>query len=346
MRNDFFKKVVNSAYPYIIAEIGANHNGDTDLGKKIIDEAVKSGADAVKFQSWTKDTIFNKKFYHTNNSFVDENFGTLEQMVEKFSLSKGDHLDFKNYCDEKGITFCSTPFSETEADLLEELGVPFFKIASMDLNNLTFLKYVAAKKRTMIVSTGMGTMAEIDAAINAIVSAGNEQIILLHCVSVYPPSDGIVNLNNMLMLADSFGFPSGFSDHTVGTAIPLAAATLGAKVIEKHFTIDKSLPGWDHKVSADPTEMAEICSGSKRIVSALGSYTRALGEQEINQRASFRRSIVLKSNMKAGEILSMENFDFKRPGNGITPDKAKYVAGRKLKADKEADDTLFWEDLD
>lgn len=343
--SEFYNKLFNSEYPYIIAEIGANHNGDLELAKKMIDKAKECGCDAVKFQSWTKYSLFTKNFYKKQNKFTDKNFGTLEEMVEKFSLSEEEHIILKEYCDNKKITFFSTPFSFKEVDFLKELKVPFFKVASMDLNNLSFLKYIAEKGKTIILSTGMGTLGEIEAALNVIYETGNKEVILLHCIAVYPPEDKIINLRNIEMLNKTFSIPVGFSDHTIGTSIPLAAITLGAKVIEKHFTLDKTMPGWDHAVSANPEEMKIIVEEGKRIVTSLGEYRRVVSEQEKKQIESFRRSVITKRNIKEGEILQKENLDFKRPGTGIRPDEVKYILGRKVNKNIDEDELIRWEDL-
>jgi len=343
--SEFYNKLVYREYPYIIAEIGANHNGDIELAKKMIDKAKECGCEAVKFQSWSKESLFTKGFYKEKNQFVDEKFGTLEEMVEKFSLSKKEHVVLKEYCDAKKITFCSTPFTFEEIDLLKELEVPFFKVASMDLNNLSFLKYVAEKGKTIILSTGMGSLAEIEIALNTIYETGNKEVILNHCIAIYPPDDKLINLRNIEMLNKTFSIPVGFSDHTIGTSIPLAAITLGAKVIEKHFTLDKTMPGWDHAVSANPEEMKIIVEEGKRIVTALGEYRRVISEQEKKQRESFRRSVITKRKIKEGELLQKKDLDFKRPGIGIRPDEVKYILGRKVNKDINADELIKWEDL-
>ena len=345
MMSEFYNEICMRKEPYIIAEIGANHNGDINLAKKMIDKAKDCGCDAVKFQSWSKKSLFTKNFYKEQNQFKDNNFGTLEEMVEKFSLSKKDHAVLKEYCDNKKITFFSTPFSFEEVDMLDELKVPFFKVASMDLNNLSFLKYVSEKGQTIILSTGMGSLAEIETALNIIYETGNKEVILFHCIAIYPPDDKIINLRNIEMLNKTFSIPVGFSDHTIGTSIPLAAIALGAKVIEKHFTLDKTLPGWDHAVSANPEEMKVIVEEGKRIVTSLGEYRRVVSEQEKKQIESFRRSVVTKRNIKEGEILQKENLDFKRPGTGIRPDEIKYILGRKVNKDIDEDELIKWEDL-
>ena len=346
MTSKFYREIISRKEPYIIAEIGANHNGDIELAKKMIEKAKECGCDAVKFQSWSKNSLFTKAFFKEKEQFVDKKFGTLEEMVEKFSLSKKEHIVLKEYCDREKITFCSTPISPEEVDMLDELKVPFFKVASMDLNNLSFLKYIAKKGKTIILSTGMGSLAEIETAINTIYDAGNEEIVLLHCIAVYPPEDKILNLRNIEMLNRTFNVPVGFSDHTIGIFIPLVAITLGARVIEKHFTLDKTMPGWDHAVSANPEEMKIIVKEGKRIIKALGKYTRVLSTTEINQRSSFRTSIVSKEKLRKGEVIKEDQLSFKRPGTGIRPDEIKYLIGRRVNKDIDSDELICWENLE
>lgn len=323
--------------PYIIADIGANHNGDMELCKRLIDAAVECKVDAVKFQSWTEKSLVSKSIYNQNRNFLEE--------VKKYQLSPSEHLEIKKYSMSKGIGFCSTPFSMAEADMLEELEVPFFKIASMDVNNFSFLRHVARKKRPMVVSTGMATLGEVEQAVEVIRNEGNGQIVLLHCVSLYPPDFNIINLHNIQMLSDVFELPVGFSDHTLGFGCSIAAISLGASVIEKHFTLDKKMEGWDHAISADPPEMAVIVNEAKNIWRALGSYQRTVGEEEIEKAKFFRRSLVMKHSMKAGDVVAVQDVDFKRPGTGIKPDELPYVLGRRLVSDIEEDELLLWSHL-
>ncbi len=341
-------KIANYSKPYIIAEIGSNHNGDMELAKKIIKKAKDCGADAVKFQSWTDKSLISKEEYRKNQKYTDspkKHFGSLKEMVKKYYLRPEQHFELKKYCDEIGIEFSSTPFSKDEVDLLLQLDVPFIKVASMDINNLELLKYIAAQNKPIVLSTGMATLGEIETALNVIKNEGNDQIILLHCVSVYPPKLRDINLNNITMLQKTFDLPVGFSDHTIGTSVPIAAITLGACLIEKHFTLDKNLPGWDHSISADPQELEYICKEGKKIPDVLGTCKRTVSKDEIEKAKKFRRSIVLKRDMKRGEIISYNDLDYKRPGTGIRPDETKYVVGRKLIKDKYYDDLLKWEDL-
>lgn len=343
------KEIKNYTKPYIIAEIGANHNGDMELAKEMIDSAVASGVDAVKFQSWTNKSLIAKAEYDNNQKYDDsekKHFGSLREMVDKYYLREEQHYLLKAYCDEKGVDFCSTPFSEKEVDLLDKVDVPFFKVASMDINNLRLLKYVAKKKKPVIISTGMATISEIETAVKTIEESGNNDISILHCISIYPPEAKDIHLNNISMLQKMFPkYPIGFSDHTIGVSVPLASIALGSAIIEKHFTTDKELPGWDHEVSADPAEMKVIVDESKIISEALGSYERTVSNAEENKKDKFRRSIVLTREMKKGEVISDTDITFKRPGTHIRPDEEKYVVGRKLNRDMNEDDLLNWEDL-
>ena len=343
------REIKNYSKPYIIAEIGANHNGNMELAKIMIDSAAECGADAVKFQSWTNKSLIAQAEYDKNQKYDDspkKHFGSLKEMVDKYYLREEQHYMLKEYCDKKGIDFCSTPFSEQEVDLLDSVGVPFFKVASMDVNNIRLLKYIAKKGKPIILSTGMATLAEIEVAVKTIESTGNTDIAILHCISIYPPDPKDIHLNNILLLQKIFPeYPIGFSDHTIGVSVPLASVALGAAVIEKHFTTDRDLPGWDHEISADPEEMKFIVKESGIVADALGNFERTVSEAEQNKKSKFRRSIVLMRDMKQGEVIEAEDFTFKRPGTNIRPDEEKYVIGRKLNKNMKQDDLLDWDDL-
>ncbi|QSZ67865.1 polysaccharide biosynthesis protein [Methanofollis aquaemaris] len=341
------KIVGKGKVPYFIAEIGSNHNGDMDLCKKMIDAAIACGADAVKFQSWTKSSLISKAEYARNTEYSDKkkHFGSLEAMVEKYQFTTDQHKEIISYCKSAGITFLSSCFSNSEVDLLVSLDVPVFKIASMDINNLPFLEYVASKGRPVILSTGMASLGEIETAIATLRSSGSGSIALLHCVSIYPPNFETINLRNISTLEMAFDMPVGFSDHTLGTAIPTAAIALGACIIEKHFTLDKNLLGWDHAISADPVEMKRIVQDGKEVFLSLGNTLRSVSDAELEKRKKFRRSVVLKRNMKKGEIIDRNDIDFKRPGTGIGPEEIKYLIDRSLSEDVEADVELKWSDI-
>ncbi len=342
------KEVKDFGVPYIIAEIGANHNGDMNLAKKMIGSAKQCGCDAVKFQSWTPDSLVAQEEYDRNQQYDDspkKHFGSLKEMVEKYYLRPDQHIELKEYCDNAEIAFFSTPFSIEEVDIIEELKVSFYKIASMDINNLLLLKHIAKKNKPIIMSTGMATLAEIENAVKTIEDEGNRQIILLHCLAIYPPAYEDINLNNIPMLRQTFGYPVGFSDHTIGISIPLASVALGSCVIEKHFTLDKDLPGWDHEISANPEEMRIIVAESRNIVNSLGTFRRTVSQAEGEKKLKFRRSIVVKRDLKQGHILTTDDLSFKRPATGIPPDEVQYVIGRKLKRDISQDEIMQWDDM-
>lgn len=343
--------VHNYSEPYIIAEIGANHNGDMDIAKKLIKSAKDCGANAVKFQSWKPGSIEAKEVYDKNQSYDDgdggkKHFGSLIEMVEKYYLRDEQHIELSNYCKSIGIDFCSTPFTKEEVDLLQKLDVPFFKTASMDINNFELLIHMAAYKKPIILSTGMATLGEIERAIKTIEDQGNNQIVLLHCISIYPPKYKDINLNNIQMLQKAFVYPIGFSDHSIGTSIPLASIALGSCVIEKHFTLDKDMPGWDHQISANPEELKEIVKEGRNIQIALGSFNRVISKDEEEKKGKFRRSVVTAKKLSQGHTITNEDLTVKRPGTGIQPEEIPYLVGRKLKKNLNADEILSWSDFE
>lgn len=342
------KKVFNYSEPYIIAEIGANHNGDMVLAKKMIDSAIDCGCDAVKFQSWNKTSIASKTLYEENTTYNDskkKHFGSLEEMVDKYFLRKEQHFELNNYCIKRGIDFCSTPFSKEEVDLLNDLDVKFFKVASMDINNYPLIKYLAKFDKPILLSTGMANLGEIKKAVKIIEEEGNSKIIILHCVSIYPTPYKDLNLRNITMLQNTFRYPVGFSDHSLGYVAPLTSVALGACVIEKHFTTDRDLPGWDHETSANPEDMKKIVEYSKSVYDLLGDLKRIVSEEEEEKKKIFRRSIVLNKNLEEGDIITKEDIALKRPGTGFLPEDIKFIIGKKLKRDLEADYILTENDI-
>jgi N,N'-diacetyllegionaminate synthase len=333
--------------PYVIAEVGSNHNGDMELCHRLIDAAADAGAHAVKFQSWTETSLIAKEEYDRNTDYSDKkkHFGSLREMVKAYQLTPEQHKEAHAQCRRRGIAFCSSPFSTEEADLLETFDVPFYKIASMDIVNPGLLRHIARKKRPVIISTGMATLAEIEQAVETVRNEGNEQIVLLHCVSIYPPDYDMLHLRNLDTLRQAFGVPVGFSDHTLGTAIPLAAIALGACVIEKHFTLDQDMPGWDHAISANPEQLKTIVTEGANIVTALGSSRRIVTETELEKRKKFRRSLVARYDLPRGHVLAENDLNAKRPGTGIAPTEIKYAVGRKIACDIQEDQVLHWNHL-
>ncbi|MBB6454540.1 N-acetylneuraminate synthase [Salirhabdus euzebyi] len=338
------KEIKNFSEPYIIAEIGANHNGDIGLAKKMIDIAKEKGVDAVKFQSWSKSSINSKKVYQDNYFLADDyrnrSDHTLESIIEAYSIGKEEQKELKEYCDKVGVTFSSTPFSNAEVDfLVDELDVEFIKVASMDLNNLPFLDYMARKGKPIILSTGLSTIAEVDEAVRTIISAGNDKIVILHCVSIYPPKNEEVNLNNIDMLRNLYNLPTGYSDHTIGVTAPILSIAKGTCLIEKHFTLDKNMEGWDHKVSADPNELEIMVRECKNAYKMLGSYYKYVNESQ-ERKDAFRRSIVTTRDIKEGEIITEEDLEFKRPGTGIEPKYKDFIIGKRAKRNIQFDEII------
>ena len=336
--------------PYVIAEIGANHNGDTALAVELMQAAKEAGANCVKFQSWTKDTIFSKAKY-TDNYFLMDDYRdrsdyTLEQIVEKFSVSQRELLELKSVADDLCIDFACTPFSYEEAQFLAlNLDLPFMKIASMDVNNYPFLDFVARLGKPIILSTGLSSLAEIDRAVTVIEDAGNRALSILHCVAEYPPKDNDTNLMNIRTLQRCYpDYHVGFSDHSIGVCLPLASIAIGAKIIEKHFTLDKEMFGWDHKVSATPEELKQICVDGARIVNALGSE-RIMTPESAERKLEFRRSIVTSRPIKKGHVFTHEDLTFKRPGTGIKPEFVDFIVGRAASKDIGEDELLDLNDF-
>lgn len=333
--------------PYIIAEVGSNHNGDMTLCRRLIDAAADAGAQAVKFQSWTDTSLISEEEYAHNTEYSDKkkHFGSLRDMVTTYQLTADQHREAHAHCKARGIAFCSTPFSIEEVDLLDSLDVPFFKIASMDVVHPSLLKFAARKQRPLVISTGMATLAEIEQAVAAVRAEGNEQIVLLHCVSIYPPEYNTIHLRNMAILREAFDVPVGFSDHTLGTAIPLAAIAIGACIIEKHFTLDQEMAGWDHAISANPEQLQTIVAEGQNVFTALGEGQRIVSAAEMEKRRKFRRSLVARHKLDRGHLLTEADLDAKRPGTGVAPNEIAYVIGRRLACDVAADQVLHWKHL-
>lgn len=333
--------------PYVIAEAGSNHNGEPDLCARLIEAAAECGADAIKFQSWSRKTLFSEEQYRRDAARVRGNGGgpTLEEAVERYQLTPAQHHHVARLCRRAGITFLSSAFSPAEVDLLVDLEVPALKIASMDVTHLPLLEYVAGTGLPVLLSTGMATLGEVERALEVLRRGGAGPVVLLHCISVYPTPPEQVHLRTMETWARAFDVPVGYSDHTLGVAVPLAAVALGACVIEKHFTLDCALPGWDHAISADPPQLRALVTGAAEVHAALGESRRVVGDAELQKRLSFRRRMVARRPLRQGERLTAEDVDFKRPGNGIQPDELSYVLGRAVLRDIEAESELSWGDL-
>ncbi len=324
--------------PYIVAEVNSSHGGSMDTARQMIAAAADCGCDCVKFQSWSSKTLYSRSYYKENP--------IAERFAKKFSLNEDQLAELAEYCRQQGVAFSSTPYSEAEADFLVRVGAPYIKIASMELNNTPFLRYIAQTGVPVVLSTGMGTMEEIENAVEVFESEGNRNICLLHCVSVYPVSPEMVNLNNIPMLKSRFpDYPIGFSDHSVGTELSAAAVALGACMIEKHLTLDKKRIGMDNQMALEPEELNRLVQECHNVYRAMGSYQRVVSEAEMEQRLKMRRSLVYTRDMSAGEILSGGDLIAKRPGTGVPPqDMQKYV-GKTLRRSVFADVLLQEDDF-
>lgn len=306
--------------PYIISEIGSNHNGNMNLCKKLIIQSKKAGANAVKFQYFTEDGLFSNSYFKKNQS--------IRKDIKKYSLNEKKINYIFKLCKKIKINLGFTPLGFTEIKILKNYNIDFFKIASMDCNNYSLIESVAKTRKPLIISTGLSTEKEISKAV-ATAKKYNKNVALLHCVSLYPPKDTEVNLNRLKKLS-KFNVTIGFSDHCIGIDQALASIPLGSKIIEKHFTTDKKLKGWDHSMSIDYKEMINLVKKSKKIYNSLGSE-KILQIEPKNQIDLFRRSVVAEKNIKKGEYFSLENLGLKRPGSGIPPEMINKIIGKKAR---------------
>lgn len=325
--------------PYIVAEMNSSHNGKVETAKAMIAAAKECGCDCVKFQSWSADSLYCDEYY--NNNPISK------RIVTKFSLTPDQFLELCAYCKEVGIDFSSTPYSKEEVDfLVDKTKAPFIKIASMEINNIPFLKYIGEKGVPIVLSTGMSTIEEIREAVKAIESTGNKQICILHCVSIYPASAEIINLNNMVMLHEEFPeYVVGYSDHTIGYEVAAASIALGAALVEKHFTLDNKKMGMDNNMATEPVEMKALVDACHNVFDALGLKKRTLLSGEGEQRLKMRRSLVTTRNVQAGEILTAMDIEAKRPGDGISPTQLDDVIGKRANQDIPMGYLLRWEQL-
>lgn len=327
----------------IIAEAGVNHNGSLELAKKLVDEAKKAGADYVKFQTSTPEKVIS--VFAEQAEYQKNNTGTQESqldMVRKIMLSLEEFLPLKEYCDKVGIKFMSTPFDLDAIDLLASFGMDYMKVPSGEITNLPYLRKIAKLRMPVILSTGMSRIGEVEDAINILIDGGmkQEDIILLHCNTEYPTPYEDVNLKAMLTLRDTFGVRVGYSDHTKGIEVPIAAVAMGAEVIEKHFTLDHNLPGPDHVASLEPKELKAMVDSIRNIEKAIGSGLKLVSASEEKNIKIARKSIIAAKDIKAGELLTEENLTVKRPGNGVSPMLWDSVIGTKAKRDFVYDEPI------
>lgn len=330
---------------FIIAEAGVNHNGDINIAKKLIDVAVDAGVDAIKFQTFKVENLVTKVAPKAIYQEKNTGEGTQFEMLKKIQLSKEDHEILKEYCIVKKIIFISTPFDFESVDLLEAIEVPFYKISSGDLTNIPLLRYIAKLNKMIIISTGMASLGEVERAVEEINGMGNFNVSLLHCTSNYPTAYEDVNLNAMITLKNAFKLPVGYSDHTKGIEVAIAAVAMGAKIIEKHFTLDKNMEGPDHIASLNPNELMQMVKAIRNIEKALGDGIKKCNINEENTKKVARKSIVAGKDICKGEIISYENITFKRPGSGISPVYVEEFIGKVALCDIFADEFITFSNI-
>lgn len=321
----------------IVAEAGVNHNGDPESARRLVDGAFEAGADAVKFQTFKTERLVSpeapKAAYQVRTTGAEE---SQFEMLKRLELPPEAHRSLLAQCRRQGIAFLSTPFDEESADFLDSLGVPAFKIGSGEVTNLPLLRHVARKGKPIILSTGMSWLGEVEAAVRAIREAGGPGLALLHCVSNYPADPRDANLRAMRTMAEAFDVPVGYSDHTLGADVALAAVALGACVIEKHFTLDRNLPGPDHRASLEPAELAALVKGIRTVELALGTGRKEPAASEADVAGAARKSLVMARDAAAGTVLTEDLVSIQRPGTGLPPAVLPYVIGRRLRRDVAA----------
>ena len=329
-------------HTYIIAEGGVNHNGQLNLALQLCDEAKNAGVDAIKFQTWKTEKIVTRQaqlatYQEANVSKKNE---TQFDMLKNLELSYEQFKIIKKHCDKIGIQFISTPDEEDSLEFLCELGMPFLKIGSGEVTNLSYLRKIGSKHEDVILSTGMSYLSDVDVAYRTLIEYGAKSVSLLHCTTNYPCPKNEVNLRAMLTLKDSFKCRVGYSDHTMGIEVPIAAVAMGAEIIEKHFTLDKTMDGPDHKASLEPQELKAMVTGIRNIELALGDGIKRPNPSEKNISSVVLKRIVADSSIKRGEIISEDKLALKRSSNGITANMWDLVIGRISTRDYNIDDPI------
>ena len=327
----------------IIAEAGVNHNGDIQLAKKLIDIAADAGADLVKFQTFSADRLVTQSALKAEYQVLaTDKIESQHEMLRNLELTESMHHELINHCAHRQIGFFSTGFDIESINFLASLGQELFKIPSGEITNLPFLRHVGGLNKRVLLSTGMSNMHEVAAALNALELAGTpkKRITVLHCTSSYPAKLSDVNLRAMISIQDEFEVEVGYSDHTLGTEVAIAAVALGAKVIEKHFTLDRNMLGPDHKASLEPDELMRMVAGIRSIEKALGDGNKVITQNELQNRDIARKSIVASRNIQVGEVFTESNLTAKRPGTGISPMEWDEIIGTKAKQTYVKDDLI------
>lgn len=342
-RLDHYSGVMRMNKTFIIAEAGVNHNGSLELAKRLVDVAVDAGVDAVKFQTFKADKLVSrgaqKAEYQKQTTSADE---SQYEMIKKLELDENAHRELIHHCKDKKIIFLSTPFDHDSIDLLNNFGMPIFKIPSGEITNLPYLQHIGRLGKEAILSTGMADLGEIEDALEVLMHGGvpKEKITVLHATTEYPCPIEEVNLRAMQTIGAAFGVKVGYSDHTQGIEVAIAAVVMGACVIEKHFTLDRNLPGPDHKASLEPAELKAMVTAIRNIEIALGDGTKRLTPSEARNKPVARKSLVASQTIKAGEVFSEQNITTKRPGTGISPMRWNEIIGRTAFRDFAADELI------
>jgi N,N'-diacetyllegionaminate synthase len=328
---------------FIIAEIGVNHNGSLDLAYQLIDEAVKAGTDAVKFQTSRVENVVSR--YAPKADYQKKTTGSDESqfdMIKKLKLNYDDHPKLIDYCRTRKTLFLSSPFDMESIDSLDRWGLDILKIPSGEITHLPYLRKIGALNKKLILSTGMSSMREVKQAFDILMQAGTDKdnITILHCNTEYPTPFKDVNLRAMLSIQKMLGVKVGYSDHTLGIEVPIAAVALGARVIEKHLTLDRKMDGPDHKASLEPCDFMAMVKGIRNIEKAMGDGVKRCSVSEAKNKSIARKSIISARNIKTGEIFSKDNLAVKRPGNGINPMRWDEIIGQSAKRDFEADEMI------
>jgi N,N'-diacetyllegionaminate synthase len=328
---------------FVIAEAGVNHNGSLSLARKLVDVAAEAGANAVKFQTFKADKLVSraaqKAEYQKQTTAAEE---SQHAMIKKLELDEAAHRELIAYCKEKQIMFLSTPFDHDSVDMLDRFGMEIFKIPSGEITNLPYLRHVGRLGKQVILSTGMADLGEIEDALDVLSAAGTpkERVAVLHATTEYPCPMAEVNLHAMQTIHAAFGVQVGYSDHTLGIEVPIAAVAMGARVIEKHFTLDRAMEGPDHKASLEPGELKAMVSAIRRVSEALGDGIKKPSRSEIKNIPVARKSIVAARRIAAGETFDEENITVKRPGTGISPMRWDEVIGQVAQKSYEEDDLI------
>jgi N,N'-diacetyllegionaminate synthase len=331
---------------FVIAEAGVNHNGSLDLALRLVDAAKASGADAVKFQTFRADQLATRSAHKAPyQERTTANSESQFEMLQRLQLDAAAHRRLIHHCRHTGIQFLSSPFDTQSADLLATMDVPLYKVPSGEITNLPFLQHLARKNKPLILSTGMSTLGEVEEAVQVLQIAGAKQLTLLHCVTEYPAPYAEVNLRAMQTLKSAFGLPVGYSDHTSGIEIAIAAVALGAEVIEKHFTLDRSLPGPDHSASLEPLELRQMVTAIRHVEAALGTGIKTPAQCELPNISVARKSVVAARTLPTGHQLATGDLEIKRPGNGLAPKFLPTLIGRTLRSSVAKDEIINWDHL-